>query len=232
MPEPVIRIQTRPWPPPLASYTTARSATWTNTLGQLFDWLKDEGLYDKSLIVLTADHGEEFQEHGGWWHGQTLYQEQIAVPLIIKYPEALQAGTVVTDLARSLDIAPTILDAAGLSIPQAMVGRSLAGDSEPASFAFAEEDHEGNVLQSLRTASHKLILANDDNPRGLPPQALFDLSNDPAEQQDLLAGEPERAQTLRDTLGQVLSLALEQAVEGEVGSLDTGLQDQLRDLGY
>lgn len=201
-------------------------------LGQLFGWLKAEGLYDQSLIVLTSDHGEEFQEHGGWWHGQTLYQEQIAVPLIIRYPGAAQAGAVVSELARSLDIAPTILDTAGLPIPEAMMGRSLAGDSEPASFAFAEEDHEGNVLHSLRTASHKLILANDDNPRGLPPKSIFDLTADPGEQKDLLAGESEREQVLRETLLQVLSLAREQAVEGEVGSLDAGLQDQLRDLGY
>ena len=201
-------------------------------LGRLFDWLKAEGLYNQSLIILTADHGEEFQEHGGWWHGQTLYQEQIAVPLMIKYPGATQAGAVVTDLTRSLDIAPTILDVAGLSIPDVMMGRSLWGESEPASSAFAQEDHEGNVLQSLRTGSHKLILANDGNPRGLPPESLFDLTVDPGEQNNLLAGEPEQARALREAIRQVLSLALEQAVVGEAGALDAGLQDQLRDLGY
>ncbi len=207
-------------------------------LGRLFDWLKTEGLYDGSLIVLTADHGEEFQEHGGWWHGQTLYQEQIAVPLIVKYPEGaehLQAAgvpAVVSDLVRSVDIAPTILDVAGLPVPDSMVGRSLWTPSEPPAYAFAEEDHEGNVLQSLRTATHKLILANADNPRGLPTESLFDLASDPGEQQSLLPGEAVQAATLKDVLHQVLASALAGAVAGETGSLDAGLQEKLRDLGY
>ena len=55
-------------------------------LGRLFADLKRRGLYDKMLIVLTGDHGEEFHEHGGWWHGTTLYDEQIHVPLILKPP--------------------------------------------------------------------------------------------------------------------------------------------------
>jgi arylsulfatase A-like enzyme len=201
-------------------------------LGQLFDWLRDEGLYDDALIVLTADHGEEFQEHGGWWHGQTLYQEQIAVPLIVKLPGNAQAGSVVTDLTRSLDIAPTILDVVGVPAPDAMMGQSLVGDAEPPAYAFAEEDHEGNVLHTLRTPTHKLILANADNPRGLPTEELFDLSADPREQQNLFAAQAEQAQALRQVLREVVTVALERAVAGEVGDLDASLQEKLRDLGY
>jgi arylsulfatase A-like enzyme len=201
-------------------------------LGQLFDWLKAEGLYDDALIVLTADHGEEFQEHGGWWHGQTLYQEQIAVPLIVKYPRSARAGTVVTELARSLDVAPTILDVAGLPVPEAMVGQSLWSAAEPPAYAFAEEDHEGNVLQALRTPGHKLIVANDDNPRGLPPQELFDLEADPGEQEDLYAAQSGLATAMSDTLRQVMAQALERAVAAEGGTLDPAVQEQLRNLGY
>jgi arylsulfatase A-like enzyme len=201
-------------------------------LGQLFDWLKAEKLYNDTLIILTGDHGEEFQEHGGWWHGQTLYQEQIAVPLIIKYPGDAQAGSAIADLVRSLDIAPTILDVASLPAPEAMMGRSLWSDTEPPAYAFAEEDHEGNVLHTLRSATYKLILANAGNPRGLPTEALFDLVTDPGEQQDLLSTQPEQVQTLRQTLRQIVTLALEQAVEGEVGSVDASVQEKLRDLGY
>jgi arylsulfatase A-like enzyme len=201
-------------------------------LGLLFDWLKTEGLYDGALIILTGDHGEEFQEHGGWWHGQTLYQEQIAVPLIIKYPRGVQAGSVVTDLVRSLDIAPTILDAAGAPVPEAMMGRSLLGSTAAPPYAFAEEDHEGNVLHALRTASHKLILANADNPRGLPAETLFDLVADPGERQNLFADQGDRARSLQETLRQELTLALERAVESEAGSVDASLQEKLHDLGY
>jgi choline-sulfatase len=201
-------------------------------LGQVFDWLKAEGLYDDALIVLTADHGEEFQEHGGWWHGQTLYQEQIAVPLIVKYPDGARAGTVVTALARSLDIAPTVLAVAGVPIPEAMMGRSLLSQTEPPSYTFAEEDFEGNVLHALRTPNHKLILTNAGNPRDLPVEALFNLVADPGEQQNLFAADPGRAQSLRELLRQEMILALERAVAGETDTLDAAVQEKLRDLGY
>ena len=55
--------------------------TWMdNEIGKFLDWIKAEGLYDDTVVVVTADHGEEFLEHGGWWHGTTLYEEQIHVP--------------------------------------------------------------------------------------------------------------------------------------------------------
>jgi arylsulfatase A-like enzyme len=201
-------------------------------LGQLFAWLKAEGLYDDSLIVLTGDHGEEFQEHGGWWHGQTLYQEMLAVPLIVKFPGGDRAGTVVTDLTRSLDIAPTILDVAGVPVPEAMVGRSLWSQTEVPTVVYAEEDLEGNVLHAVRSTSLKLILANADNPRGLPPEALFDLVADPGEQEDLSASQPGQADALRQSLRQIAIQAMEQAVGSEAGAMDRSLQQRLHDLGY
>jgi arylsulfatase A-like enzyme len=201
-------------------------------LGQLFAWLRAEGLYDDTLVILTGDHGEEFQEHGGWWHGQTLYQEQIAVPLIIKYPGGAQAGSIVSDLVRSLDVAPTILDVAGVPIPEVMMGRSLWSDAEAPAYAFAEEDHEGNILYAVRSTTHKLILANADNPRGLPEDELFELAVDPGEQENLFAEQPDQVSRLRQTLRQIVTLALERAVEGEVGSVDASVQEKLRELGY
>ena len=81
-------------------------------LAKVFAQLEAEGLYDDALIVFTADHGEEFHEHGGWWHGTTLYDEQIHVPLIVKQPGNRGAGTREASFARSVDIVPTILAAA------------------------------------------------------------------------------------------------------------------------
>lgn len=197
-------------------------------LGVLFDWLKAAGLYDDTLIVLTADHGEEFQEHGGWWHGQTLYEEQIEVPLIVKYPGGARAGSVVTDLARSLDVAPTILDAAGLPVPESMQGRSLWSPGQPPAYVFAEEDLEGNVIYAVRTPELKLIRANADNPRGLPVEELFDLGADPDEQQPI----SQPADELRAMLREALALAVERAVAAEAGDLDAIIQQKLHDLGY
>jgi len=121
---------------------------------------------------------------------------------------------------------------AGIPVPEAMMGRSLWSDGQPPAYAFAEEDHEGNVLHALRTPTHKLILANADNPRGLPSEALFDLAADPGEQADLFAAQADRAHALAEQLREVVALALERAVEGQMGSLDAAVQERLRDLGY
>jgi arylsulfatase A-like enzyme len=201
-------------------------------LGQLFAWLKAQGLYDETLIVFTADHGEEFQEHGGWWHGTTLYEEQIGVPLIVKYPGSARAGTVVIDLARSLDIAPTILDVAGLEVPEEMMGRSLWSETEAPYFVFAEEDHEGNLLRSLHTLTDKLILANPDNPRGLSPTELFDLESDPGEQVNLADRATGIVGEMTEWLDGMEALARSNAVEAEAAGLDPDVEEQLRNLGY
>ncbi len=94
-------------------------------LAAFFDYLKSSGQYDDLMIVLTADHGEEFGEHGGFWHGTTLYDEQIHVPLIIKLPGNELAGTRVSWQARTLDVAPTITAALGLSADEAWQGEDL-----------------------------------------------------------------------------------------------------------
>jgi arylsulfatase A-like enzyme len=201
-------------------------------LGQLFDWLKAEGMYDQTLIVLTSDHGEEFQDHGGWWHGQTLYEEQIWVPLIIKYPGNARAGTTVTDLVCSLDIAPTILDTTGLAIPETMMGRSLWSPTDPPRSVFAEEDHEGNVLRSLQTGTDKLILANPDNPRGLPTTALFSLERDPGEQDNVADQFPAIVSEMTAWLNQAEAFAQGHAVQAEAVEIDPQVEERLRSLGY
>lgn len=201
-------------------------------MGELFAFLKEAGLYDDTLIILTGDHGEEFQEHGGWWHGQTLYEEQLRVPLIIKYPGGARAGTVLEEYARSLDIAPTVLDVAGLAIPETWQGRTLWSATEPPAYLFAEEELEGNVIRAVRQGDYKLILANRDNPRGLPAEALFDLAADPGEQRNQAPEETAWVSTLREVLGRAQAEALAQRLEAERGTIDEETEELLRKLGY
>lgn len=171
-------------------------------LGELFDRLKAQGLYDRSVIAVTADHGEEFHEHGGWWHGTTLYEEALHVPLIIKRPSEPLAGTVRTDLARSLDIAPTLVAAAAAKPAATYQGIDLFTGTvtEP---ILAEEDLEGNKITSLRSGDWKLISANPGNPRGLAPHELYDLANDPGERTNVAAAQSGRVADMLAELDQM-----------------------------
>jgi len=159
---------------------------WDQQLGKLVADLKRRGLYDDMTIVVTADHGEEFFEHGGFWHGTTLYDEAVRVPLLLKLPKNQRGGTVLSHWVESIDIMPTLLTQNGVPVPKGVQGKDLMLDSEA---VYAEEDHEGNRLRSLRMrrgqSALKLIEANPDNPRGLAPLELYRLDQDPHELVDL-----------------------------------------------
>lgn len=171
-------------------------------LQKLFDGMRQSGVYDRSIIAVTADHGEEFREHGGWWHGTALYEEQVHVPLIIKRAQEPEPGHERSDVARSIDIGPTLVAAAGLPIPDAFQGIDLFQGtvSEP---LLAEEDLEGNRLTSIHSGDWKLITANPDNPRGLPPTELFNLADDPLERTNLMARESGRVNEMSAQLDQL-----------------------------
>jgi len=204
-------------------------------LGVLFDDLKRRGLYDRTLVVLTADHGEEFHEHGGWWHGTTLYDEQIHVPLIVKPAGAHSLARVRDELATSLDIAPTIVAAAHAKPPAAMQGHVLPldGGAAPArESTFAEEDLEGNVLQAVRTRAWKLVTANPGNPRGLAPEELYDLPRDPGEHQNVIASTPAEADAMRAALGRSVLEAREHGGASEQIGMDPATKARLKALGY
>lgn len=82
----------------------------------LLQLLRDLKIYDRTMIIFTADHGEEFYEHGSWGHTHSLYNELIKVPLIIKFPGSEYQGKKVEPVSRIVDIVPTILEAAGIDI--------------------------------------------------------------------------------------------------------------------
>jgi arylsulfatase A-like enzyme len=91
--------------------------------GRLVDALKKRGQYESTVIVVVADHGQGLGDHG-WWYHRILYQEQIRVPMMIRVPGAAM-GRAVTDLVRTIDIAPTVLEALGQTAPEAIDGASL-----------------------------------------------------------------------------------------------------------
>ena len=100
--------------------------TWMdNEMGTFFEWMKAEGLYDNTVIVITSDHGEEFLEHGGWWHGTTLYDEQLHVPLIVKMANGQWGGTRVPWQVRQMDTAATLAVQGGAMLPMDWQGDDL-----------------------------------------------------------------------------------------------------------
>jgi len=94
-------------------------------LGNFLRYLKDKGIYDQSLLIITADHGEEFWEHGGFEHGHTLHREVINVPLVIKYPGNILSGQKVDEYVSLLDIFPTVAELMEWQLPFPVDGRSL-----------------------------------------------------------------------------------------------------------
>jgi arylsulfatase A-like enzyme/uncharacterized membrane protein YbhN (UPF0104 family) len=208
-------------------------------LGQFEAKLRELGLWDDTAIVVTADHGEEFHEHGGWWHGTTLYEEQIHVPLLIKWPKGrIEAPARVDDHpVRQLDIAPTLLGLAGAPVPTTMQGKDLAipfaQRSEAERMHYAEEDHEGNVLHAIRTQQWKLIEANAGNPRGLAPAELYAIDSDPHEKQNVSAANPAITAEMRQHAEAQRQIAASQAVEsGKEAKLTKEECEKLRVLGY
>ncbi|MGF1465269.1 MAG: sulfatase-like hydrolase/transferase [Sandaracinaceae bacterium] len=206
---------------------------WDEHFGVLMDELRRRGLYDDMLIVVVSDHGEEFGEHGGFWHGTSLYDEQVHVPLYVKLPGNRQAGTAVRHWVQLADVMPTVLDELGLDAPEGVQGGSLWEGTDR---VFAEEDHEGHVLSSLREVrdmeERKVITAGGGNERGLPPVELFRVDEDPGEQRNLAGEEPELVGEQLGRLEAVRDEAQEGAVTARPVALDPSSVERLCELGY
>ena len=147
-------------------------------LGLIFKELKKLGIFDNTLIVVTADHGDEFFEHGSKGHRNTLYDEVVKIPLIVHLPREEMEGRKIPSQVSIIDIAPTILDLAGLAVPDQMQGSSLisllrGGDQPDDRYALLEL---GGILTALRSNSWKLLF----NTRALQT-IIFNLKEDPGE---------------------------------------------------
>ena len=191
----------------------------------LLDDLKKEGLYDKTIIVITSDHGEEFGEHGYMaWHSHTLYDELLRVPLIIKYPNQNLSGKRVSTQTRSIDILPTILEVLNLKMKAGFQGRSLLDltmgkDDGFDLYAISQKDRLGSLPTSARTQDWKLY-----------KQALFDLAKDPLEKKDVAAENLEIKTKLRSVIDE--SKKLDEPGSKEKVEIEDESVEQLKTLGY
>jgi arylsulfatase A-like enzyme/Tfp pilus assembly protein PilF len=197
-------------------------------IGRLTSQLRGKGVYEQTMIVLTSDHGEGLGEHGEDAHGFFLYDATLRVPLIVKLAESREKGRVVGEQVRGIDIAPTILEAAGVAAPASMQGRSLlalaagrAGTAPPPAFSetYYPYYHFGwSPLTAIRAGRFKYIRA--------PRPELYDLAADRDEIKNLVATDAVR------TAGLQAQLAKDYPAAAPRENPDPAALAKLKSLGY
>jgi arylsulfatase len=194
-------------------------------VGEVLRCLKKLGLYDNSLIILSADHAESLGEHGQYFsHGFLLYDELLRVPLVIKAARAGTPGEKVQALAQHIDIAPTIADFLGIPQPKSMIGESLLPGlrngfdrNNSRSFSALSPD-----VAAIRADGWKLIY---DHRKGYE---LYDLQVDPGELNNLVSINREKFELLKNEL----DLFRKPPPRAEKKPLTIQEKEQLRSLGY
>jgi arylsulfatase A-like enzyme len=186
-------------------------------IGRLLAYLRETGRLDRTVFAVTADHGEELWDHGSFFHGQSLFEELLHVPLIVRLPDAARAGTVVERRVRSIDVAPSLLEWAGLPRPASFTGRSLDIETPDVDQIATATTAQFPTRYAIRTASHKLVESLDTG-----TTALYDLDADPGERSDRLADEPGLSSELATRLFAARAPLREHGFQVAVAGPDSG----------
>jgi arylsulfatase A-like enzyme len=204
--------------------------------GNLLDGLKDRGLFDNTLVLLTSDHGDEFYEHDAWGHGHSLFQELLHVPFVLSCPRVLASGGQrVPHVVRHIDIMPTVLEICGLTPPEGIDGASavpiLAGEEppDPPRVVMSEVTHGGHFARSLLVGSEKVIFSQQGLEKHL---ALYDLEADPGETENLAEVWKNRTQELLARLDEFHAISSGKAGSGHTVTIDDETREKLKALGY
>ena len=202
-------------------------------LGDLFQNLKDLGLYDNSIIIVTSDHGNSFGEKRLVGHGTSVYQEQVLVPLLVKYPGPPQAA-VRDDLVSHVDLLPTVLDLLGEKIPPSLPGHSLRAvaappkpvlsESFPCDMIVSLSPRFRRIERAAFSGSFKLIVATNGK------REFYNLAADPHEEQNLYALNPVPASRMEGDLRHWVSALPPDHYRP--ATLDKSAVNRLKSLGY
>ena len=194
-------------------------------IGRIVQGLRRTSQLKRALVVVTADHGEEFLDHGDRHHGKTLYEEQLRIPLVLKLPENRLGGTRVAAPVGLADVAPTILDALGLPPLERIDGHNLLPLAEAAAHgttASVRDEGTPSTPLPLAPEAENAILARlslDDARKAAlidgrwklianletGRNELYDLEADPHESRDLSGQDGERLRALRARLDAALA---------------------------
>ncbi len=209
-------------------------------LSRLFGRLRAQGLLENTIVMLTSDHGEEFMEHGSIeGHQWTLYDEVLHVPLIICFPDGRGAGTRFDPIVQTIDVAPTLLDLAGIPSPETFEGRSLRpildGKPDLERATTFSQIKRYNQKWALRSREHKLIFTADTEARFAGPIhpgfELYELAVDPTEQDNRFAEGNATADSLKLQLqGWILEKGTD--VAGDSPEMTEEEIERLRSVGY
>ena len=203
-------------------------------VGKFLAALRAKGLYQGAMVVVAADHGEAFGEHGEQRHGMFLYDETIHVPLVMKRPMNRGAGRRVGARLGLADVAPTILREAGIAVPSAMQGVAQNDQMTPGTenkggdrAIYSETDYphrafNWSLLRSWRTGKYLYVQA--------PKRELYDQSNDPGAERNLAAASTAVADTLESQLEAFQRKTTSE--KKEQAKLDPAQEENLRALGY
>jgi len=207
-------------------------------VGQIWDQIVVQGIAGQTLLVITADHGDEFGEHGDYGHGQSVYQELVHVPLIFVGPQVAEPGSSVDIPVPLLDLLPTLVDVAGAPMPELVRGQSLLpvlSGEQPAARRFYSQNRANRTRyeqDALFDGYTKVIYSPLRN-----RTEMYDLRTDPGELNDRAGSDPQRAAVLRQDLVAWQRTALDTWAglpKAGVGSeqVDQAMQDALKRIGY
>ncbi len=206
-------------------------------LGLLHDDLAREGLWGDTVVIITSDHGEALCEHDLWEHGWSVHHTDAHIPMIIRWPGVAQPERSVSQTSRSIDLMPTMLDQLKIPLPAGLQGVSLLPllleeGGTPASTgrsAFIESVKLGDEQKGIYVGDFKFMVTQASGWMG-----LYNIEDDPYEQNNLIEHSPEDLARLRSALGKQL-LTNQQRAEGfvpEATSLSPEQLERLRSLGY
>ena len=220
-------------------------------VGRLFEVLRTLGRDRDTVVAFVSDHGEEFLEHGSHWHGRSVYAEMIEVPLILRWPGGLPGGQVVDTTVQTIDLMPTLLDLAGISIPDRAQGRTLIelwGQApvtarRPPAIAERQAPPSSEIDDPILSGSDSVALVQEEwkliwNSRqaaGVPEYELFHRPSDPLDQRSVAAENPDTVELLKDVLERWLSAAQAARLPSDAdaeGELSAEELERLRSLGY